>query len=205
VATIFSSTSGLGLYFESSCRSLPKPGSLVGYGRYSSTSRAQRAAFGIPASSNACCSSAMDALLALTFAEAAGDAWAAAAGEPAVVAADGDPDAAGELDAATGELDVLATGELAGAVVGFEVVAAGGLVAGAAALPELPAGADDPVQAASSSALVASASGIARNRRRGRERLVAWCMNDGLQVVRATNLARREAEALSGAISTPGP
>lgn len=50
----------------SSPRSLAKLGSSVGYGRYSSTSRAQRAASGMPAASNAAVSSATEAVLAST-------------------------------------------------------------------------------------------------------------------------------------------
>ena len=57
-----------------SLRSLAKPGSLVGYGRYSVTSRAQRAAFGTPAARSACSTSAWLAVLAFTFRTAAAEA-----------------------------------------------------------------------------------------------------------------------------------
>src|SRR5438093_2649870 len=64
---ICSSVAGAILYLASSRRSLAHEGSLVGYGRYSSTSMAQRAALGMPAASNARCSSARLALLAETL------------------------------------------------------------------------------------------------------------------------------------------
>lgn len=142
------------MYFASSRRSLAKPGSFVGYGRYSSTSRAQRAAFEMPAASNARCNSGTVAVLALTFwTAAAGDAAAAAGeltaagelaatGEPAVAAGD---DAAGELEAAAGEL--AAAGDAAG------LVAAGALVGAAAGALVLAAGVELPHAAVSMAAL----------------------------------------------------
>src|SRR5688572_5674996 len=90
---IWSTTPGPGLYLASSRRSLANEGSSVGYGRYSSTSRAQRAAFEMPAVSNARWSSATLAVFALTFDTEAGEAAApgdaAAPGEAPVTVADG--------------------------------------------------------------------------------------------------------------------
>ena len=79
-ATIFSTTSGAGLYFASSPRSLAKVGSFVGYGRYSITSVTQRAAFGMPFAWNAASSCAWVAVLAFTFCAVAAGVLAPVAG-----------------------------------------------------------------------------------------------------------------------------
>lgn len=99
---IRSSTSGAGLYFASSRRSLDHEGSSAGYGRYSSTSRAQRLAFEIPAASNACCISAMVAVFALTF----GDALAVAEAGQAADAEAGEAAPCGAADCGTFGADV---------------------------------------------------------------------------------------------------
>lgn len=178
---IFSTTSGAGLYLARFWRSFVMFGSSVGYGRYSSTSRAQRAAFGTPFASSAAWISGMLAVFAFAFFaadadEAAGEADEAtgelcAADENAEDPVVGEPDdATGEADAETGDEEAAAGEEEAATAVGL---ATGALVA---ALPdaeldepagaELPAGgADaDPLQAASSRTPTVSAMAM-RGRR----------------------------------------
>ncbi len=64
---IWSTTPDAGLYFANSLRSFAHDGSSVGYGRYSSTSRAHWAGLGMPAAVRAACISTRVAVLALTF------------------------------------------------------------------------------------------------------------------------------------------
>src|SRR4051812_10476191 len=142
---IFSTTSGAGLYFARFCRSLAIFGSSVGYGRYSSTSRAQRAAFGTPFASRAAWMSAMLAVFALTLRAVAADAAADATGELAAAAAgEAEADDVMGEDAAAAAGDACTTGALVAAAPDAEPDEAADVADGAVVLAD---GADELLHA----------------------------------------------------------